>query len=886
MSRNLRFRASVIALALGLGAHAVAAAEEAPAQKGAANQDVTELSVVVVTGVFGATKVERAPISIAAITNEQIQQQPPISSADLLKNVPGVFVNSALGEVRNVVFSRGVSANSLDGAGGYYYVSMQEDGLPVELITSTNFGPDYFSRPDIMLNHLEGLRGGTAVVTGPNAPGGIFNYISKTGKSDPGMQVQAKYGLEGDGKNPYYRIDGYAGGRIGDSDLYYAVGGFYRRSDGARNPGYPMNDGGQIRGNLLWKYDGGQLLLTAKYLDDHNGWFEFTPSFGGDDPHIAPGFSKTSSVLAPKDAAHCYSAITGGRRCWDPSNLVHSRELSFGANWNQDLGAGFALENRLRVSQKSADWNTGAVIFPLAITDFVVTALDGTVGLPGTFTYTNSRTGAVLATVRSVTGLDRQVVSSNLPGSDVLKNGGLTEAAFDQTFHARNFVDQITLTKEVGGHHLAVGGYASIARLSSTAYGAGLGWATLEANPVMMNVTYTTPGGRTYQVTDPHGFTHFGRLTSPMYSGDQDQYSLFVGDTWRVNDRLSLDIGARYETITYKLDFQNFTNPPGSILSTGGADGDPLTLYDNGINVPTAPYSLKRSFDFIGYSGSAAYKFTDQFDAYIRYTSGKKAPDFSIMAGLNTPGQIATVFPKPQEIEQVEIGLKYHRSGLDVQVFPFYSHLSNIATAQTFTYLSGPSLGQSYSPPPAYGEIKTYGVEVSANATLTDTLKGNAVLTLQNPKQSGYSVWTQGPKGDGSDDVLTKIPSGDADNNPKIMFRGGLTWRPVTQASVFGTVNYMGERAANNYNAFYLPAYTTVDVGASWRFNDTLKLQANINNLFDEFGVMSWARGGGFLNALDRQGLTKAAYQANPNQLLPVVPIQPRSFFVTLTATF
>ena len=49
---------------------------------------------------------------------------------------------------------------------------------------------------------------------------------------------------------------------------------------------------------------------------------------------------------------------------------------------------------------------------------------------------------------------------------------------------------------------------------------------------------------------------------------------------------------------------------------------------------------------------------------------------------------------------------------------------------------------------------------------------------------------------------------------------------------------------------------------------------------------MSWARGGGFLNALDRQGLTKAAYQANPNQLLPVVPIQPRSFFVTLTATF
>ena len=43
-----------------------------------------------------------------------------------------MFVNSALGEIRNIVFSRGVSARSLEAAGGYFYVSLQEDGLPVE----------------------------------------------------------------------------------------------------------------------------------------------------------------------------------------------------------------------------------------------------------------------------------------------------------------------------------------------------------------------------------------------------------------------------------------------------------------------------------------------------------------------------------------------------------------------------------------------------------------------------------------------------------------------------------------------------------------------------------------------------------------------------------
>lgn len=203
---TIRTSASLAALAVAALA-APALAQDSAQADGAAAAD----NQIVVTGVFSAKSIENAPISISAVTAEELSQQIANSSADLIRNVPGVFVNSSLGEIRNVVFSRGVSANSLDGDGGYYYVSMQEDGLPVEPITSGNFGPDYFSRPDIMLDRLEGLRGGTATVTGNNAPGGIFNYISRTGKSHPGFEVQGKLGLEGDGKNPYYRVDAYAG---------------------------------------------------------------------------------------------------------------------------------------------------------------------------------------------------------------------------------------------------------------------------------------------------------------------------------------------------------------------------------------------------------------------------------------------------------------------------------------------------------------------------------------------------------------------------------------------------------------------------------------------------------------------------------------------------
>ncbi|MFM5950094.1 MAG: TonB-dependent receptor plug domain-containing protein, partial [Novosphingobium sp.] len=263
--REYRFGASALAVAL------VACA--APAFAQSSDSDKPDDADIVVTGVFSAKSIEDAPIAITAVTAEEISQQVPVSAADLLKNVPGVFVNSSLGEIRNVVFSRGVSANSLDGAGGYFYVSLQEDGLPVEAITTTNYGPDYFARTDIMLGRLEALRGGTSTVTGSNAPGGIFNYISRTGRSDPGFEAQAKFGLEGDGKNPYYRADLYAGGQLGSGDLYYAIGGFYRQSDGARNPGYRMNKGGQVRANLMFDYGSGKITFDAKYLDDHNGWF-------------------------------------------------------------------------------------------------------------------------------------------------------------------------------------------------------------------------------------------------------------------------------------------------------------------------------------------------------------------------------------------------------------------------------------------------------------------------------------------------------------------------------------------------------------------------------------------------------------------------------------
>ena len=842
---------------------------------------------IIVTGVFSAQSIEDAPISISAVTADDIAQQAPVSAADVLKNVPGVFVNSSLGEIRNVVFSRGVSANSLDGDGGYFYVSMQEDGLPVEPVTTGNYGPDYFLRPDIMLNRMEGLRGGTATVTGTNAPGGIFNYISRTGKTSPGFEIQGKLGLEGDGRNPYYRADAYAGGAIGD-ELYYSVGGFYRKSDGARYPGYTLNKGGQVRGNLLWEHDVARVRLDVKYIDDHNGWFEFLPAFNYHDPKIASPFDTYDSVLPPKNP-HTFHNADGSTGKWDGSDVVHSQSFSAGVSVDLDLSDVIKLSNKMRYSNNRTDWSTGAVIFAIPLTGNIFAGnlpfaqiLTGTFGMPGTTTYKFHGTNNVAAQVFSGSGFDQTVTVNNLPNQNILQNGILTQAALSQKFQVKTLQDEVRLNADLSSHQVAFGAYFATSKLTQAGGAAGFGLSTLTPHPNVFDITHTLPDGTVLQVTDPSGFAAQGGGTfdNDGYRGTQDQLSFFAGDVWTISDALSVDAGVRYERINY--DITNLTAIGGvSYNNGGGADGNPLTLWDNNVQAYGPSTRTKRKFDFFNYTGAVNYKFSDVFQAYVRYTSGRKAPDFGLISSIDTPDEVATVHPKAQEIQQIEIGLKYHNGNIAISAYPFYSKLSNVGSQQLFSDANG----LLYSPPPVFGQIETYGIEFDADVRLADFASIRSAITIQEPKASKFSAWLANTASR-DDDQLVTTPKGDADNNPKLMTRTTLTLTPTEASQVFITHSFMGKRAANRENAFYLPSYNTFDVGASYEFGEMFKIQANVNNVFNQYGVMSWARSGGFLDSLDRQGLTKAAVEANPDALLFVVPIQSRSFWLTGTVKF
>ena len=159
------------------------------------NDDATGLGEVVVTGVFDKRTALNSSIAITSLSRVQIERSAPNSAAALLRNVPGVYVNSSLGEVRKSVISSGVTTGNNDGRWGYDYVSMQEDGLPITTSQYANYGPDFFLRADAAINKVEAVRGGTASIVGANAPGGIFNYISRTGGDKFEGELRTKFGL-------------------------------------------------------------------------------------------------------------------------------------------------------------------------------------------------------------------------------------------------------------------------------------------------------------------------------------------------------------------------------------------------------------------------------------------------------------------------------------------------------------------------------------------------------------------------------------------------------------------------------------------------------------------------------------------------------------------
>jgi outer membrane cobalamin receptor len=178
---------------------------------------------IVVTGTSTAKSKMKQSVSVSTMDAEQMEKSGATSAAELLRAVPGVRSESSGGEGNANITVRGVPLS----AGGSRYVQLQEDGLPLVLFGDVSFGTaDQFLRADFNVDRLEVIRGGSASTLATNSPGGIVNFISKTG-TEAGGSAALTAGLQ----QRQTRLDVDYGGSLGPRTTFH-IGGFQRTGEG------------------------------------------------------------------------------------------------------------------------------------------------------------------------------------------------------------------------------------------------------------------------------------------------------------------------------------------------------------------------------------------------------------------------------------------------------------------------------------------------------------------------------------------------------------------------------------------------------------------------------------------------------------------------------
>ncbi|PLW69666.1 TonB-dependent receptor domain-containing protein [Pseudohalioglobus lutimaris] len=215
------------------------------------------LEEVIVTGVLKATSKLESTASVTALTAEEVLEAAPRSTAEVFRALPGIHAESSSGDANANIKVRGMPISS----GGSRYVSIQEDGFPMLLVGDASFATaDSWLRMDTTVGSVQSIRGGTAATTAWNAPGGVINFISKTGEQEGGS-IGVTSGLDYDS----VRLDANYGGTLA-GDWTYHVGGFYRDGEGVREEG--IEEGYQIKATVARDFDRGSVKVHFKHLDD------------------------------------------------------------------------------------------------------------------------------------------------------------------------------------------------------------------------------------------------------------------------------------------------------------------------------------------------------------------------------------------------------------------------------------------------------------------------------------------------------------------------------------------------------------------------------------------------------------------------------------------
>lgn len=863
--------------------------------------DPLNLSEILITSPATSVDIMETPTTVSVLNDQQLQKIGAVGTADYLQYIPGIFAESSSGEVFGRVYTRGMSASAPENR-GWYYVSLQEDGLPVSGTQARFSGPDMFFRADASVEKLEVVRGGAASITTANAPGGIVNFISKTGGDKFKGEVRLKTGLQGRGhRQGYGRADISLGGPFNkkNKSWTYHIGGFYRYDQGVRDISFPANVGGQIKVNIKKLFKNGYIKVYGKYLNDRNINYVHVPARGPSFQEL-PEMSLNYTALLP----NVQSKLPDGRagfpeartvfRDFDSSKGIQNKSLTGGIEVNFELGKGWKLKNQTRMNRNTQDWSfwIGQSFDSLATRGIVLNLLSGahpqqpyTIPMWGENRWYDTETGELLASYQMLPGKAVEV-NTSLPMKAFFSQGSffLQSDFFD-------VVNQFSVDKEVRKHSFSGTAYLAYSELEYDVF-TSLAVATFESNPralrgeltVWENIgqvdsSLTFLAGEEVQLTNTDGIGRHGGFNYGEGYGDSRVLAISINDHWKVSTKLNIEGGLRYE-------IRNNRGKKAQIMTglpsfSGGLDSDFSTGYDNAVRINNGKYEhFNENHLFISYSLGANYQFLDQSAVFARYTQGNRPPDLTYYLN-NFANRPISQEGAIENIRQMEAGYKHLGSRFSLFATGFFSDLSNVATINVIIGSQG-----VFHLPVLFNRHQTYGVEISSvwRPIPRSGLELEGSVTFQNPTMKKVQNWTK------PDPASPNIPSSyttfdysgnQTPDNPKVMFHLTSSWHIPNQLASFSfRWKHIGRRAANDPNALFLSAFNTYDLITSWNVSSNIALNLMGTNIFNSTGIMH------FSGKAELGTFRETVTSTDPNQIYMVRPVLPRAIYLQVNYSF
>lgn len=640
---------------------AAAASPKSPAGPVAATQ-ASQGADVVTTGVAkGRDRLDSAT-STSSLREAEIRKMAPSSVGDLLRNIPGIRSEASTGEGSVSLSIRGLPIAS----SGAKFVQLQEDGLPVlEFGDIQGAGADSFLRVDLNLSQVSVIRGGSASTFASNSPGGIINFVSKTGEVDGGA-VAVTAGLDFD----QYRTDFDYGARLTDSVRFH-VGGFYRQGEGPRRTGYDAQKGGQIKANVTKEFTGGYIRLYGKYLDDRTPFYDAVPfraTGTNANPQVTtlPGFDGLKDTLLSRNIRS--NLVLDGNNNVTVNDVAEGQSVkaaSLGVEGQIDLG-GWTVINRFRFSDLS-----GTLVSPF--TSAYLPAAAGVQLLGGagaTLSYANGpRAGQVIADPSNLNGngllvalnmLDLRLnsydnVTNDLRASRVWQLGGgdlTTTAGF---YAARQTIDRdalwTTFVSELRGD-----GEAALLNITDRAGRAVTQNGVYAYNLALAGGTRRRSLRVDYAVNAPFASVnyHMGRVAiggSIRYDYGNAEGRIFGSDLG----------GGRVGTVARDM------NGDGVIS---------IAEQKVGVTPLSAPAPVDYKYDYLSYSAGINFRIAEPLAVFARYSRGARAnADRILFSNIvsTTDGSLLIPSAAFDPVKQAEAGVKFRRADLTLNLTGFWA---------------------------------------------------------------------------------------------------------------------------------------------------------------------------------------------------------------------